>query len=422
MDRVWQDRWQTLHEQLEQVSATYKQASGPVNSSLHALTESLLAFGEDQFSFFWDGFDSGQLLPSMVLPPEHVLRATLDQVAFDMSIIQRIYSQRQQAKLRPAQEKADHLAQMALNVVVNGNLLPKCSVLTYFNKSANIRLIPYAPIALIGIPYTAAKVRQDLLAIPHEIGHFVYHHAPGLAAQLHASIPLYPNWINRWIEEIFADIFAAYVAGPVGGLSLQGLLLDNSQEKFVRDDGQHPPDAIRPYSFNQALRHLGDIQIADALDKRWQEQLTARHYPKDFMPYNNPTPTPLAQAQDLLTETAVIFLNYLKKERQMTRPTPWSNGDDLNTLFETFTTWCHQPPPVDRYHLLADGETVGVSLANGHLENGRHIGTTNTWRDWIKKESLQNNHLLLPAQAWVPVFTAGHWPVKGPEGNSDGGL
>ncbi|MCA9944868.1 MAG: hypothetical protein H6656_01180 [Ardenticatenaceae bacterium] len=422
MDTVWQDRWQTLQEQLEQMTLAYGQADDSSSKTLFALTKCLLAFGDDQFSYFWDGFSSGQLLPSMVFPPEHVFRATLDQIAFDMMIIQRIYSQRQQTKLHATQERADKLAQLALNVAIQDGLLPKCSVLTYFNKSANIRIIPYAPIALIGIPFSAVKVRKDLLSIPHEVGHYVYHHAPGLAAQLHAHIPLYPNWINCWLEEIFADVFAAYVAGPAGALSLQDLLLDNSQEKFVRDDGEHPPDAIRPYCINQAIRALGDDKIANDLDALWEERLSKRHYPHDFIPFGSSTPTPLAEAQALMVKTADIFLNYLETERQMSRPNPWSNSNDIDTLFTAFTTWSNQPPPVEQHHLLVEGEKVGVAAANGRTENPRRIGDTLTWRDWIKVHSRQHSNVQLPAQAWLPVFTAGHWPVKGPEGNSNGGI
>ena len=203
MNPEWQVRWQALTEQLQQLLAQFDPKADPVSGSLHTLTESLLAFGKDQFEFFWEGFTSGQLLPSMVLPQEHVLRATLDQVAFDMSLIQKIHVQRSQKAFTPALETADKLAQLALNVAITGGLLPPCSVLTYFNKSANIRIIPYAPMALVGIPFSGTKVNKDLLAIPHEVGHFVYHHAPGLAAKLHALIPLYPDWINHWIEEIF---------------------------------------------------------------------------------------------------------------------------------------------------------------------------------------------------------------------------
>lgn len=422
MDTVWQDRWQALTAQLEQMSATYHQSSDPVSVSLHALTESLLAFGKDQFNFFWDGFENKQLLPSMVLPRKHVLRATLDQVAFDMAVIQRISSQRSQAKLQTAQELADKLAQQALNVAIGGGLLPRCSVLTYFNKSANIRIIPYAPIALIGIPFSATKVNRDFLAIPHEIGHFVYHHAPGLAAQLHACIPLYPDWINHWLEEIFADVFAAYVAGPVCGYSLQKILMDNSQDKFVTDDGEHPPDAVRPSGITEALRHLDDKQVADDLDQLWLDQLATRHYPNEFTPHNSTTAASFDNAKELIGQTAVLFLDCLKNEWGLTRPKPWTSGNKADdTLFDSFDTFC-DALTVDQYHLKVEGKNVGVYTPGNSLENARPLGGTQTWRDWIKEQSRANPNTLLPAMAWEPVFTAGHWPVKGPESNGDSGI
>lgn len=422
MNIEWQDRWQALTEQLEQMSTTYSQSSDTINVSLQALTESLLAFSKDQFNFFWDGFKNKQLLPSMLLPRRHVLRATLDQVAFDMAIIQRISSQRARPELQSTQELADKLAQRALNVAIDGGLLPKCSVLTYFNKSANIRIIPYAPIALIGVPFSATKVNRDLLAIPHEVGHFVYHHAPGLAAQLHDCIPLYPDWINHWLEEIFADVYAAFVAGPVCGLSLQGLLLDNSQEKFVADDGEHPPDAVRPSGVAHALRHLGDKQVADDLDHLWQDQLAARHYPAEFTPRNSTTAASFDQAQELIAQTAVLFLDFLENERGLTRPTPWTSGNKADdTLFNSFDTFCDSLT-VTQYHLKVEGATVGVYKPGSSLENARPLGTTQTWRDWIKADSRANPKTQLPAQAWAPVFTAGHWPVKGPESNANGGI
>jgi hypothetical protein len=424
MNIHWQARWQALAEQLQQQAAQFDPAADPVSGSLQALTESLLAFGKDQFEFFWDGFQTlGQLLPSMTLPQEHVMRATLDQVAFDLSIIQRISAERNQKELNSTQETADKLAQLALNVATAGDLLPQCAVLTYFNKSANIRIIPYAPIALIGIPFSATKVNCDFLAIPHEVGHFVYHHAPGLAAKLHALIPLYPNWINHWLEEIFADVYAAYVAGPVSGLSLQQILLDNSQEKFVVDDGEHPPDAIRPYGFNHALRHLGETKRADDLDELWQEQLALRHHPHTFVPHNDTTRAELTQAQRLLEQTAAIFVDFLEQQPKMSRLTPWSEDKTAtDKLFKSFDTWCNNLNPVERYHLLVEGDSVGIGKPEGTLKNARPKGSTQTWRDWIKAESRANKNVLLPAQAWTPVFTVGHWPVKGPEGNSDGGI
>lgn len=424
MHTVWQRRWDALESHLHGMVDSYGRSPQPkIKNSLHALTESLLAFGQDQFNFFWEGFESEQLLPSMYLPQEHVLRATLDQIAFDMNMVQHIASQRLQTTLQKTLNKADKLAQLALNVAVDNGLLSQCTVLTYFNKSVNIRLIPYAPIALIGIPFSATEADSDLLAIPHEVGHYVYNHAPGLAAQLHARIPLYPNWINHWIEEIFADVFGALVAGPVIGLSFQDILLDNAQKKFVVDDGVHPPDAIRPFGYSHTLNHLGYTQSAAALDARWTEKLTQRHHPTDFTPYHSTAPASFGQARELVEQTAVIFLNYLQQERQVTQSAPWSDDTaDLSNLYSSFATWLSHPINVDMYHLKSNGKNIGLVFNGGQPQNVRRKGGTQTWRDWIKVQSRQNPDMPLPAQAWTPVFTAGHWPVKGPEGNSDSGL
>ncbi len=424
MNTVWEHRWNALDSQMQEMINTYGNLPQPaIKNSLHALTGSLQAFGQDQFTFFQDGFDSGQLLPSMYLPQEHVLRATLDQVAFDMNIIQRIACQRQEAALQSTLNKADKLAQLALNVAIDNGLLPQCTVLTYFNKSVNIRLIPYAPVALIGIPFSTTEADSDLLAIPHEVGHYVYHHAPGLAAQLHARIPLYPDWINQWIEEIFADVYGALVAGPIIGLSFQDILLDNAQKKFVADDGVHPPDAIRPFGYSHSLDQLGYAQATAALDVRWAEMLTQRHYPTEFVPHNSTAVATFAQARELVEQTAVIFLNYLQQERQVTQPAPWSDDTaDLSSLYSDFATWLTHPINVDIYQLKSLGNDIGLVLGNGQPQNVRPKGSTQTWRDWIKAQSRQHPNTPLPAQAWEPVFTAGHWPIKGPESNSNSGL
>ena len=340
-----------------------------------------------------------------------------------MSIIQRIACQRQQPELQSTLGTADKLAQLALNVAIDGGLLPQCTVLTYFNKSANIRLMPYAPLALIGLPFTATEASMDYLAIPHEVGHYVYHHAPGLAAELHARIPLYPDWINHWLEEIFADVYGSLVAGPLIGLSFQEILLDNAQKKFVADDGAHPPDAVRPYGYSKALHQLGYPKAAAALDDLWQTRLATRHQPKYFTPHNGNTPTDLAEAKTLIEQTAVVFLNYLQQDRQLTQPNPWSKDTQkLDDLPKKFATWLTHPIQVDRYELTAVGNDIGLVHAGGQPTNVRRKGSTQTWRDWFKAESRRNPDTPIPAQAWTPVFTTGHWPVKGPEGNSDGGL
>ncbi|GJM40732.1 MAG: hypothetical protein DHS20C20_10140 [Ardenticatenaceae bacterium] len=423
MNPRWQKRMAALEAQLNATANELSSTTNPINHCLLALTKSLQVFGKDQFTFFEDGFSRGQLLPAMMLPPEHILRVTLDQISFDLTLIRQIYDQRQQKELQGSLAKADNLAQAALNLSIKADLLPQTAVLTYLNKSPNIRILPYAPIALIGLPYTATEVNLDYLAIPHEVGHFVYHHAPGLAAQLHKLIPLYPDWINHWLEEIFADVYAAIVAGPIAGYTLQAMLQDNAQEKFVANDGEHPPDAIRPFGYTKVLHALNFPKAAVALNNAWQALLHQRHQPMQFNFADRTTAIDLTKAQKMIEETAVTFLNYLQKEHKLSQPAPWSkDGADLNKMQQAFNHWLNKLLPIDHYLLkLAEGE-IGVVTNGGKPINRRKIGTTQTWRDWFKAEARRDPNQRIPAQAWEPIFTAGHWPVKGPEGNSDGGV
>ncbi|MBK7897015.1 MAG: hypothetical protein IPJ90_19450 [Anaerolineaceae bacterium] len=423
MDPIWQNRMDALTAQLDATASQLANSPSPSNDALLALTQSLQTFGPDQFHFFMKGFTTNQLLPAMKLPAEHVLRATLDQIAFDLTLIRRIYQQRQETGGQATLTQADKLAQAGLDVAVQAGLLPQTAVLTYFNKSANIRIIPYAPLALVGLPYTATHADLDFLAIPHEVGHYVYHHAPGLAAHLHAHIPLYPEWANHWLEEIFADVYGTLVAGPVAGLSLQSLLRDNAQAQFVADDGEHPVDAVRPYIHSTVLRQLNNSKAADALDAAWEAELARRHWPTQFLPHNSHSPADLAQARTLLEQTAVSLLTYLQTNRLLSQPKPWSTDhQDLAKLQANFTTWLTQPLKVDHYLLTAVGPEIGVATNGGPAQNLRAKGSTQTWRDWFKAQARQNPTVPLPYQAWRPIFTSGHWPVKGPEGNSDGGI
>ncbi|NJN55378.1 MAG: hypothetical protein HC804_11840 [Anaerolineae bacterium] len=73
---VWRQRWEALSQNLLALSAEYEAAAAtdPWMQNAHALTESLHQFARSQFDFFYAGFTSGKLLPSMVYPEEHVIR------------------------------------------------------------------------------------------------------------------------------------------------------------------------------------------------------------------------------------------------------------------------------------------------------------------------------------------------------------
>jgi hypothetical protein len=316
--------------------------------------------------------------------------------------------------------KADQLGQLALNLAIDGKLLPQSTVISYFNKSAYVRTIPYAPLALVAVPYTATSVPRDYLATPHEVGHHVYRHSPGLLADLRDRLPIQPAWCCRWQEEIFADVYGCLVGGPVVGLDFQDILFDHSLANFMSDDGDHPVEAIRPYAYVKVLAKLGFPNAAQALEKEWQRKLAARNSPESFVPYGEYTPVSLAEAREKLEAFALQILDYLQDERGIQPKTFWSQdlgaGEKLDSLYRKFAEWIRKPLNVTVPELKEEGDVVGVSV-NGKLENKRRKGNTQTWIDSTK----QHNNSALPLVVWLPILSASSWTVKGPDTDPSGG-
>jgi hypothetical protein len=409
---VWDDRWGAYQDVLADLiddlpARTFK-----------ALAACLQAFGDSQFQFFRDGFGDGRLWPSAQYPAQYVLRTTLDQVGYDISVIDQAAQQRRDGtkKMQETLHKADQLGQLALNLAVDGGLLPQSTVISYFNKSAYVRTIPYAPLALVAVPYTATSVPRDYLATPHEIGHHAYRHSPGLLADLHNRLPIQPAWCSRWQEEIFADVYGCLVAGPVVGLDFQDILFNHSLANFMSDDGDHPVEAIRPYTYVKVLAKLSFPNAAKALKKEWHHKLAARNSPESFVPYGEHTPISLAEAREKLEAFALQILAYLQDERGIQPQTYWSQdlaeGEALNSLYQKFAAWVRQPLDVTVPDLKEEGDEVGV-VVNGQLVNKRRKGDTQTWIDAFKQQKGSQ----LPPEAWIPVISSDGWNVAGPHDN-----
>ncbi len=409
---IWTDRWQALKQIMNQMLN-----SSLSDPTLHALVACLDAFGESQFQFFHDGFKNGALWPSAQYPAEYVLRTTLNQVAYDIAVIQQAAQQRSGAVGKPATvstlTKADQLAQLALNLAVENKLLKESTVVTYFNKSPLIRTIPYAPLALVAVPFTGVIVPRDLLATPHEIGHHIYWHSPGLKADLRDLLPLQPDWLCRWQEEIFADVYGCLVAGPVIGLDFQDILFDHSLEQFMSDDGEHPIEAIRPYAYAKALDKLGFPNASAALNERWKKMLAARNNPESFIPWDAFNPVSLAEARVKLEAFALQILNYLTNTRGVKPRAYWSKDlpskKSPESLYQKFSTWVKELPEINVPQLREDGDEVGV-VVNGKLTNQRHKGDTQTWIDTLKRQKGAK----LPPEAWTPVISSDGWNIAGP--------
>jgi len=422
---VWKTRWQGLDDTLQEMDRDYSKLK---TTTFRALAACLQAFGKDQFDFFLEGFDTNRLLPSAQYPAENILRATLDQISFDVTAVQLAVDQRVDgsATMQQALTKADALAQAALTPGSRAGLIQAAVAVTYFNKATNIRVIPYAPVALVGLPFTCITATQDFLAIPHEVGHYVYRHGQGLAAALAARLrPALPAWATGWLEEIFADVYGVLVAGPVIGLDFQDLLLDNPIASLTEDDGDHPADAVRPFIYTRLLQQLGYKRAATALETRWQNALAARGNPHTLRLLDGSSDILLAAAREVVEETAVTILNYLTDQSGMKATAVWSDDlasaqTDPESLYTAFSTWLNTNPAAPVQQLKVQGDEAFV--AGGEGDNRRRLGETQTWRDWFKAQSRANPQDALPTAVWTEIFTAGGWPVKGPDSGGGGGM
>jgi hypothetical protein len=411
---VWEDRWGAYQDILADL---IDDLPAPTFKTLAAC---LQAFGDSQFQFFRDGFSDGRLWPSAQYPAEYVLRTTLDQVGYDIGVIDQAAQQRRDGtkKMQKTLLKGDQLAQLALNLAIDGKLLPQSTVISYFNKSAYVRTIPYAPLALVAVPYTATAVPRDYLATPHEIGHHVYRYSPGLAANLRKHLPIQPDWLHNWREEVFADVYGCLVAGPVIGLDFQDILFDNDLENFMSDDGHHPVEAIRPYAYVTVLAKLGFPNAAEALEKEWQRKLAARNSPESFIPYGGDAPVSLEKARKKLDAFALQILSYLQDDCGIRPDSFWSQdfgaGEKLDSLYRKFAKWVKKPLDVTVPELKEEGNEVGV-VVNGTLVNKRRKGDTQTWIDTLKTSVSYP----LPSNGWLAILASEGWNTSGPEEDPD---
>lgn len=304
--KIWENRWKALKSVIIELKTTLQTVSIDREDTFEVLLEALQEFGNLQFDFFYKGFGFGEdrivtLEKSEQYPPEFVLRWTLDQLSHDIHVIENAIKQREDSNKSETLKQADLLAFRAIEPIISKGedtrLLPEnTTAITYFQKTPQVRLIPYAPVALIGIPYSAIEQaegvsddsnKRDFLAIPHEVGHFVYWYGRLKGERLHVLLQQrlsQKGWRKyaHWLEEIFADVYGCMVGGAVIALSFQDLQMDNLPTTWIEDDGKHPAAVIRPYIYNQVLANSVDSKTLNTLKKLWYERLAARGNPNSF--------------------------------------------------------------------------------------------------------------------------------------------
>jgi hypothetical protein len=413
---------------------------------------SLAVFARKQFDFLRAGFGKeGAFESDERYPFEFLHEATVRQVTFDIDVLLRTISHRDSnsssLEMRDTLELADRLAVNALLPAVRHGLVEPTVMLTYFQKSPTIRLIPYVPLGMIGIDLSAVGDPNRMLAIAHETGHHVYrqitiNYASHLDEQIEAmaspmpetSAPSWPQWLLAWEEEIFADIYAALIAGPVAAIGLQEFILTGRRASLIEDDGDHPLDALRPQIMHTTLRIMAEKRVAEnrqallataeALDAAWQEHLAARGTPVEFLPAGADSSIALTEAGALLRalveEIAGSALAALVSD---TEYTPWSvGGDDVSTALaesmEQFVATCEILTLESLPELTLRNNRHLVAVARYPIEASggqRTVGEIgDPYLDELRSAGLAGQ--ALEAEQWKAVFLAGDWTTQ--EGGS----
>jgi hypothetical protein len=468
LDAVWQKRFDSLDSQItalikliDDSPLLYRQ------STLSKLAHCLQEFAGAQFDYFFEGFNrkDNPLSPSPEYPPKHVITVTLQQISYDLEAIK--WSVEQRLHGGPETVKAlqigDKLAWGAMQPALNSfDLGENVSVVTYFQKFAEIRVIPYAPVALIGLPITCIRsdeetiVARDYLATPHEVGHYVYWHAKMPAdAKSNGEAsgqPLYQYLAKQvkdipfaleWLEEVFADVYGCLVAGPIIAQSFQDLQLRIRQKYFFTDDGKHPTPYIRPDIYTKVLHKRFKPGWDVKLDQRWQGKREERkkrykdgeleavtiHYknadkieiekkPADFITMlDSHDHTLLAAGADKPVD--IMINTVLAAIGEVVPPTWWWSNDyignepsaelDLYTQFEQAVL--NEETSIEDQQLAAqlDGGTI---VCKEGLQVQWETETANGEQAQGQVEAVDDEE-----PAWINVFRAGGWATKGPQTN-----
>lgn len=438
---IWESRWEVVKTTMDHMLTTMEKRGETVRQkTLQSALTALKAFGESQISFFLTGFGPGArvfLEPSTQYPPDYALRITLDQITHDMNVIVRAWEQRlpdSASIMRKTLAQTDILANNALAPAIQQELLEPATVVTYFQKDTNVRIIPYAPVSFIGLPITCQAVKRDLLAIPHEVGHYVYRYGrvrsgknegSRFAAALTERYGHQTTWRQAWMEEIFADVYGGLIGGPVMALGFEDILSGSPRDQFIQDDGEHPVPALRLQIYQAVFEALKVPEsLLKALTERsviWQADYGK---PTSFTAASGET-IDLAQAQAEIKEIVESMLaNELADLRKIEAWTGKANGKNgltgLHKQFEELVegTPTNGPTPVADLQ-MPDAQWLALQSPQDAWQGKsvkRKLGDTELWGDLIKAATKEQQNIVLPPSVWMALLDGSGWATEGPSG------
>ncbi|WP_420627184.1 hypothetical protein [Candidatus Leptofilum sp.] len=367
------------------------------------------------------------LLASPRHPVSYVIRTLLDQSYFDLSVIQRAFQQREQGsdEEKSTLQIADWFAKDALQFA-EGKLIDPTVPITYFQKSASVRVIPYANAALIGIPFSCTTWDADYLAIAHEVGHHVYWHGriDGVPIPNYLALEFrgYPKWLLKWMEEIFSDVYGTIIAGPVIALRFQDMLLSQLPTHFVYDDGAHPIPLLRSWIYIYALEQLDNL-IPDAVIKglknHWEYHEKTRALERSSFLSNTDwgltdsqphfENVSIDQAKDYLKEIVKKIIEILGKPEE---DKLWSKSVNEPINYYAPENMAQLKFQLDQLYKEFPEEENSINYPNETEIQAITDSLEDQLIDFI--QGLRGNENI-PPHIWLPVFAAGGWTLKGPE-------
>ncbi|MFT7584189.1 MAG: hypothetical protein ACI9EW_000604 [Cellvibrionaceae bacterium] len=389
-------------------------------------------------------------------PPINLMREALRRASIDLEIVQRALVQRRRPHARGVLSQQTHtlmimdklafkaLAPFQHMLLDDSHTRQSINPITYFSEHTHIRQIPHTHnVILVGMAYAQISQNEshvnqylpllldlsggldavfsvdpseepdikaavwpayELMAIPHEVGHFVYHHgkigktevtvADWTADLVNKKAKKHPY--HHWYEELFADVYGCIVAGPLAAMGMQTLLAAESQSGLSHDDGEHPAAMFRPFIYSEILRQLTKSKhknlephkfkaTANKLDENWWKLLQLRGFVSADLQKNSFSETYFAidshtgngsktmSVSDILDAVRPIINEYiglLAKNIILEPRSKTAIEEDTETLTAAIP-WCKTD--VDNLNLLDDEMRTLSSLAFAHKKLPSHI-------------------------------------------------